>query len=59
VDPEKDYPFRKFSAKEGDFEDDIGYGKASMVFHLLRRMAVDSLELWRKDRPLGGFSAAF
>lgn len=43
VDPKKDYPLRKFSGKEEGFEDDIGYGKASMVFHLLRRMDGDDL----------------
>ncbi|MBI2878042.1 MAG: M20/M25/M40 family metallo-hydrolase [Candidatus Tectomicrobia bacterium] len=41
VDPAKDYPLRKFAGKEEGFEDDIGYGKSSMVFHQLRRMAGD------------------
>jgi len=35
---EKDYPVRKFEGKEEDYENDIGYGKVSMIFHLLREM---------------------
>jgi hypothetical protein len=38
VAPANDYPLRRFEGKEEDFENDIGYGKASMFFHLLRRM---------------------
>lgn len=43
VKPEKDYPLRKFVAKEEDFENDIGYGKGSMVFHALRRVVGDRI----------------
>lgn len=38
VSPQNDYPLRNFEGKHEDFENDIGYGKASMFFHLLRRM---------------------
>ncbi|MHA2620308.1 MAG: M28 family peptidase [bacterium JZ-2024 1] len=38
VTPEKDYSLREFEGKEEDYENDIGYGKASMFFHLLSRM---------------------
>lgn len=37
VDPEREYPVRSFLGKSEDADDDIGYGKLSMVFHLLRR----------------------
>lgn len=41
VPEKKDYPVRKFEGKEEDYENDIGYGKASMIFHLLRDMTGD------------------
>ena len=41
VRPEEDYPLRKFMGKTEDFENDIGYGKGSMVFHLVRRSVGD------------------
>ncbi|MHC4940578.1 MAG: M28 family peptidase [Planctomycetota bacterium] len=34
---ERDYPLRNFKSKRQDFENDIGYGKGSMVFHMLER----------------------
>jgi len=37
VGEENDYPLREFKAKEHAFENDIGYGKGSMVFHMLAR----------------------
>lgn len=37
VAPEKEYPLRRFVSKKEDFENEIGYGKGSMVFHGLRR----------------------
>ena len=43
VTPEKDYPLRRFITKEEDFENDIGYGKGSMVFHALRRLVGDGI----------------
>lgn len=43
VKPEKDYPLRRFVTKEEDFENDIGYGKGSMVFHALRRLVGDQV----------------
>lgn len=41
VSPDKDYPLKRFVSKEEDFENDIGYGKGSMVFHALRRIVGD------------------
>ncbi|MEN8148520.1 MAG: M20/M25/M40 family metallo-hydrolase [Planctomycetota bacterium] len=35
VDPSNDYPVREFRGKTEDFENDIGYGKACMLFHML------------------------
>ena len=35
--PERDYPVRKFRGKTTEVDDDIGYGKCSMMFHALRR----------------------
>lgn len=43
VSPEKDYPLRGFVSKEEDFENEIGYGKGSMVFHGLRRLVGDDM----------------
>ncbi|NUN53302.1 MAG: hypothetical protein HUU06_11035, partial [Planctomycetaceae bacterium] len=37
----KDYPLRRFTGKTEDFENDIGYGKGSMVFHRIRRAVGD------------------
>lgn len=37
VDPSKDYPLRRFEGKEDEIDGQIGYGKGSMVFHLLRQ----------------------
>lgn len=34
----KDYPLRQFEGKEGEIDGQIGYGKGSMVFHMLRQM---------------------
>jgi len=34
---ERDYPLGQFKSKKHDFENDIGYGKGSMVFHMLER----------------------
>ena len=34
---ERDYPLKNFKSKRQDFENDIGYGKGSMVFHMLER----------------------
>ncbi len=36
--PSKDYPLRRFEGKETELDGQIGYGKGSMVFHMLRRM---------------------
>ncbi|MHC4923359.1 MAG: M1 family metallopeptidase, partial [Planctomycetota bacterium] len=41
VSPEKDYPLRRFTGKQEDFENDIGYGKGSMLFHAVRRAIGD------------------
>ena len=34
----KDYPLREFEGKENEVDGQIGYGKGSMVFHMLRRL---------------------
>jgi hypothetical protein len=34
----KDYPLRKFEGKDSESDAQIGYGKGSMVFHMLRTM---------------------
>ena len=36
--PSKDYSLRRFEGKETEVDGQIGYGKGSMVFHMLRRM---------------------
>ena len=36
VSPEKDCPLRQFEGKEDEVAGQIGYGKGSMVFHMLR-----------------------
>ncbi len=41
VRPDRDYPLRKFTGKTEDFENDIGYGKGSMLFHQVRRAVGD------------------
>jgi hypothetical protein len=38
VPPSKDYPLRKFEGKDTELDGQIGYGKGSMVFHMLRRV---------------------
>jgi hypothetical protein len=38
VPPSKDYPLRRFEGKETQLDAQIGYGKGSMVFHMLRRI---------------------
>jgi len=37
VGPKNDYPIVEFKAKSHAYENDIGYGKGSMVFHMLAR----------------------
>lgn len=37
VHADNDYPVRRFTGKTEDFENDIGYGKAAMIFHMARR----------------------
>jgi len=34
----EDYPLRQFEGKEGEVDAQIGYGKGSMVFHMLRQI---------------------
>jgi hypothetical protein len=38
VAPPKDYPLRKFEGKRDEVDGQIGYGKGSMVFHMLRQI---------------------
>jgi hypothetical protein len=37
VPAKEDYPLRRFEGKAGELDGQIGYGKGSMVFHMLRR----------------------
>ena len=37
VPPSKDYPLRQFEGKRDELDGQIGYGKGSLVFHMLRR----------------------
>jgi hypothetical protein len=41
VKPDLDYPLALFKDKKLDFENEIGYGKAAMLFHMLRRLSGD------------------
>ncbi len=41
VTPELDYPLSRFTHKTREVDNEIGYGKAAMVFHMLRRRAGD------------------
>ena len=41
VAPSKDYPVRRFTGKTEEVDNDIGYGKGSMIFHTLRRAVGD------------------
>jgi len=41
VPPGKDYPVRKFAGKVNEIDNEVGYGKCSMVFHQVRRMLGD------------------
>jgi hypothetical protein len=47
----KDYPVREFRSKKEDFDNDIGYGKASMFFHLLRK-TVGHEPFWKALRSV-------
>ena len=38
VPPSQDYPLREFEGKGTELDGQIGYGKGSMVFHMLRKM---------------------
>lgn len=42
ITPENDYPVRSFASKTEDKDNDVGYGKASMIFHVLRRRLGDT-----------------
>ncbi len=51
VGTENDYPLHMFRSKKEDFENEIGYGKSSMFFHLLRRTAGDEA-FWQAMRSV-------
>ncbi|MEE8107302.1 MAG: M28 family peptidase [Planctomycetota bacterium] len=42
VRPKNEYPLLEFKSKVHDYENDIGYGKGSMVFHMFRRKVGDA-----------------
>lgn len=41
VTPATDYPVRAFTSKTEDKDNDVGYGKGSLIFHVLRRRLGD------------------
>ncbi|MDQ7779211.1 MAG: M1 family aminopeptidase [Planctomycetota bacterium] len=41
VNDSNEYPVRRFAGKTEEVDNEIGYGKCSMMFHLLRRMMGD------------------
>jgi aminopeptidase N len=41
VKPESDYPVNKFLGKRTEEDNEIGYGKPSMIFHMVRRLIGD------------------
>jgi aminopeptidase N len=43
VPPAEDYPLRKFEGKGDEVDGQIGYGKGSMVFHMLRQIVGKNL----------------
>jgi hypothetical protein len=55
VRPDRDYPLRDFRGKSEDFENDIGYGKASMLCHMARQAVGDEAFF----AALRDFAAAF
>jgi hypothetical protein len=60
--PMKDYPLRQFEGKEGEIDGQIGYGKGSMVFHMLRQMVGKELfftTLRNVARKYGGKQATW
>jgi hypothetical protein len=62
VPPTKDYPLRQFEGKEGEIDGQIGYGKGSMVFHMLRQMVGKDLfftTLRNLSRQYGGKQASW
>ena len=62
VPPSKDYPLRDFEGKENEVDGQIGYGKGSMVFHMLRRLVGKDLffaTLKAFSRSYGGKQATW
>ncbi|MFA5793688.1 MAG: M28 family peptidase [Candidatus Brocadiia bacterium] len=69
VNDSNDYPARRFISKMGEQDSEIGYGKASMVFHMMRQTIgdqafFDALRLVIKEHGAGkaswsDFQAAF
>ena len=62
VPPSKDYPLRQFEGKEDETDGQIGYGKGSMVFHMLREILGKDLffaTLRRFSKQYGGKEASW
>jgi hypothetical protein len=58
----EDYPLRRFEGKEGEIDGQIGYGKGSMVFHMLRQIVGKDLffaTLRNFSRKYGGKQATW
>lgn len=62
VPPSKDFPLRQFEEKRNELDGQIGYGKGSMVFHMLRRIVGKDLffaTLRKFARQYGGKRASW
>jgi len=62
VDPERDYPIKSFTSKTEEYDSNIGYGKCSMVFHMLRSAIGDDAffrGLKEFVKRFGGMSASW
>ena len=62
VPPLKDYPLRQFEEKRDELDGQIGYGKGSMVFHMLRQIVGKDLffsTLRKFSKQYGGKQASW
>lgn len=51
VSPEEDFPLAEFLSKETETDNEVGYGKASMLFHTIRRRIGDEA-FWKALRTV-------
>jgi aminopeptidase N len=62
VPPSRDYPLRQFQGKRDEVDGQIGYGKGSMVFHMLRQIVGSDVffeTLRQFSREYGGKQASW